>query len=121
VAEVATWPVGGERDSGTAGLGGFPPMGDEVRPTQGGNNNADCQGNELSWFDWALVTNHADVHRFVGLLIERRLLRTVGYERRRMSLTALIEQADKTLRGVKRNRPDWGDRPHRQALSAQLR
>ena len=29
-------------------------MGDEVRRTQGGNNNAYCQDNEISWFDWRL-------------------------------------------------------------------
>jgi isoamylase len=27
-------------------------MGDEVRRTQHGNNNAYCQDNEISWFDW---------------------------------------------------------------------
>ena len=36
-------------------------MGDEVRHTQGGNNNAYCQDNEISWFDWTRVTKHADV------------------------------------------------------------
>ena len=30
-------------------------MGDEVRRTQHGNNNAYCQDNALSWFDWRLV------------------------------------------------------------------
>src|SRR5207245_9235065 len=39
-------------------------MGDEVRRTQRGNNNAYCQDNEVSWFDWTLITRHADVHRF---------------------------------------------------------
>ena len=29
-------------------------MGDEVRRTQRGNNNAYCQDNEISWFDWTL-------------------------------------------------------------------
>ena len=43
-------------------------MGDEVRRTQFGNNNAYCQDNEISWFDWTLVEKHADVHRFVTLL-----------------------------------------------------
>ena len=62
-------------------------MGDEVRRTQGGNNNAYCQDNEISWFDWTLVEKHADVHRFVQLLIARRLLRDVEHERQRMSLT----------------------------------
>ena len=27
-------------------------MGDEVGRTQHGNNNAYCQDNELTWFDW---------------------------------------------------------------------
>ena len=30
-------------------------MGDEVRRTQHGNNNAYCQDNEISWFDWTLL------------------------------------------------------------------
>src|SRR5262249_16574787 len=50
-------------------------MGDEVRRTQRGNNNAYCQDNETSWFDWALVAKHADVFRFVRLLNSRRILR----------------------------------------------
>nr|WP_255803282.1 hypothetical protein [Treponema denticola] len=29
-------------------------MGDEVFRTQNGNNNAYCQDNEMSWFDWEL-------------------------------------------------------------------
>src|SRR5262249_5916629 len=43
-------------------------MGDEVRRTQYGNNNAYCQDNEMSWFDWSLIEKHADVHRFVKSL-----------------------------------------------------
>ncbi len=39
-------------------------MGDEVRRTQGGNNNAFCQDNEISWFDWTLLDKHSDIHRF---------------------------------------------------------
>ncbi len=60
-------------------------MGDEVRRTQHGNNNAYCHDNELNWFDWTLVTKHADVHRFVTLLNERRLLRNVEHERQRLT------------------------------------
>ena len=40
-------------------------MGDEVRRTQNGNNNAFCQDNEISWFDWDLVQRNADLLRFV--------------------------------------------------------
>ena len=55
-------------------------MGDEVRRTQQGNNNAYCQDSEISWFDWTLLEKHADVHRFVQLLIARRLLRDIAPE-----------------------------------------
>ena len=42
--------------------------GDELGRTQRGNNNAWCQDNELSWFDW----EHAD-HELVGFV--QRLIR----------------------------------------------
>lgn len=29
--------------------------GDEMGRTQGGNNNAYCQDNEVSWLDWSLL------------------------------------------------------------------
>ena len=45
-------------------------MGDEVRRTQRGNNNAYCQDNEISWFDWSLLEKHRDIHRFVKILTE---------------------------------------------------
>jgi glycogen operon protein len=96
-------------------------MGDEVRHAQGGNNNAYCQDNEISWLDWSRLARHADVHRFVKLLIERRLLRTVEHERQRTSLTALIEQASKAWHGVKLFAPDWGDRSHCMALGVELK
>jgi pullulanase/glycogen debranching enzyme len=43
-------------------------MGDEVRRTQRGNNNAYCHDDETSWFDWTLLARHSDVHRFVKRL-----------------------------------------------------
>ncbi|MEM0994609.1 MAG: glycogen debranching protein GlgX [Bacteroidota bacterium] len=43
-------------------------MGDEVQRTQQGNNNAYCQDNEISWFDWDLVAKNKDLLRFVRLL-----------------------------------------------------
>jgi isoamylase len=47
--------------------------GDECRRTQGGNNNAWCQDNAVSWFDWSLVDGHADLVRFVREIIRFRL------------------------------------------------
>ena len=46
--------------------------GDEVRRTQQGNNNAYCQDNAISWFDWRLLKRHKDVYRFVRELIRFR-------------------------------------------------
>ena len=95
-------------------------MGDEVRQTQHGNNNAYCQDNELNWFDWSLLVKHADVHRFVKLLIARRLRRNIGPERQRMTLIELIREGIKGWHGVKLNQPDWSDHSHSVALSAEL-
>ncbi|MBI4558073.1 MAG: glycogen-debranching protein [Candidatus Hydrogenedentes bacterium] len=38
--------------------------GDEFGRTQRGNNNAYCQDNEISWFDWTLLETNRDLHRF---------------------------------------------------------
>src|SRR5882724_9414045 len=96
-------------------------MGDEVRRTQGGNNNAYCQDNETSWFDWTLLTKHADVHRFVTLLNARRLLRDMEHERQRVSLTEMIRTANKAWHGVKPNQPDWRDDSHSIAFTVEMR
>jgi isoamylase len=91
-------------------------MGDEVRRTQGGNNNAYCQDNELSWFDWTLVERNADLLRFVSMLCSRRTQRTVEHERRRTSITMILRDAMKAWHGVKLNEPDWGDSSRSVAL-----
>jgi len=96
-------------------------MGDEVRRTQRGNNNAYCLDNEVSWFDWTLPAKHADVHRFVKLLNAQRLLRDMEHERQRMSLTQLIQQAAKAWHGVKLNQPDWSPDSHSIAVTVELK
>jgi isoamylase len=96
-------------------------MGDEVLRTQFGNNNAYCQNNEISWFDWHLVEQHADVLRFVTLLNARRRVRDMTHERQRWSLNELIRQSSKTWHGVKVGQPDWGEHSHAFALEARLR
>ena len=59
-------------------------MGDEMRRTQRGNNNAYCQDNEMSWLDWRLLDRHPELHRFVQTLIARRL-RGIKWAARRAS------------------------------------
>jgi glycogen operon protein len=95
-------------------------MGDEVRRTQHGNNNAYCQDNEANWFDWSLLSSHADVLRFVKLLIAKRRLRDTGPEHERMSLTQLISGAKKNWHGVITKEPDWSHQSHSVAFSAEL-
>jgi glycogen operon protein len=47
--------------------------GDEFRRTQGGNNNAYCQDNETSWYDWSFLEKHAEIFRFTrGMIAFRR-------------------------------------------------
>jgi len=95
-------------------------MGDEVRRTQRGNNNAYCQDNETSWFDWTLFSKHAAVLRFVKLLIKRRVMRSVEYERRRVSLSQVLREAKYEWHGVKPHQPDWSPVSHSFAISAEL-
>ncbi len=46
--------------------------GDEVGRTQGGNNNAYCQDNEISWFDWRLDAARKEFLTFTRHLIALR-------------------------------------------------
>ena len=46
--------------------------GDELGRTQGGNNNAYCQDNEIGWVDWRLRDQNADLWRFFQLMIRFR-------------------------------------------------
>ena len=58
------------------------------------------------------------MHRFVSLLNARRLLRDLTFERRRMSLNQVIQQANKTWHGVKLGQPDWSHHSHSLAFEA---
>ncbi len=46
--------------------------GDEMLRTQGGNNNAYCQDNPISWFDWGMAESHGFAIRFVRNLLRVR-------------------------------------------------
>jgi len=46
--------------------------GDEFLRTQGGNNNAYCQDNEISWVDWSLADRETEQVRFVRDMIRLR-------------------------------------------------
>jgi len=46
--------------------------GDEFGRTQMGNNNAYCHDNEISWYDWSLLSKNAQLYRFVKEMIAFR-------------------------------------------------
>ncbi|MCW6034832.1 glycogen debranching protein GlgX [Spirulina subsalsa FACHB-351] len=82
-------------------------MGDEVRRTQKGNNNAYCQDNELSWFDWSLVEKNADMLNFVkGIIDLTQRLKVFQLE----DLLVVAQDSSKPhlyWHGVKVNQPEW--------------
>jgi len=94
-------------------------MGDEVRRTQFGNNNAYCQDSETNWFDWGLVQGSAELLRFVRGIIR--------FNRAHPSLNSdsYISEERKpdgspryvTWHGVRLNRPDWSDDSHSLAFT----
>ncbi|CAH0535196.1 Glycogen operon protein GlgX [Vibrio stylophorae] len=92
-------------------------MGDEVRRTQGGNNNAYCQDNEISWFDWSLVETQADLFRFVKGLIALRRSHPVADQRIHRSLNDVVEKLNVAWHGIEPNRPDWAAHSHVVAVS----
>jgi glycogen operon protein len=93
-------------------------MGDEMRRTQLGNNNAWCQDGEISWLDWRLLARHADVHRFLRRLIR---LRTSMHPdpRRSGTLTQFLRRARIRWHGVKLEEPDWSEGSHSLAVTFQ--
>jgi isoamylase len=95
-------------------------MGDEVRRTQDGNNNAFCQNNEISWFDWRLVEKHADIHRFFKELVALRMNRDLPVEHLDMTLNELLRRQPVQWHGVKLNSPDWSHESHTLAATVRL-
>ena len=85
-------------------------MGDESRQTQWGNNNAYCQDNEITWFDWDRVERNQDLVRFTSWLIDLRKrhpnLRRTHYFEGRLNERGL---PDIGWHGCRLNEPGWND------------
>ena len=95
-------------------------MGDEVRRTQGGNNNVYCQNNEISWMDWALLDRYGDVHRFCKLLIALRMNREFSAERLDMTLNELLSGQPVQWHGTTLGSPDWSSDSHTLAATVNI-
>ena len=81
-------------------------MGDEVRRTQKGNNNAYCQDNELSWFDWTLLEKEADLLRFVRGLIHFVQDREIFRHERFLSTSQQTDDPHILWHGLELSKPD---------------
>ena len=94
--------------------------GDEVRRSQKGNNNAYCQDNEISWFDWTLVNKHSDLLRFCRNMIRFRKMHP-AVRRDQFFNGSLNERGlkDVSWHGTKLNSPGWDD-PNARALAMTL-
>jgi len=92
-------------------------MGDEVCRTQLGNNNAYCQNNETSWFDWSLCQTNADALRFVRQVIHMRLHFDQMEKSGQTTFEDYLSKSRVEWHGVEIGKPDWGSGSHSLALS----
>jgi isoamylase len=95
-------------------------MGDEVRRGQRGNNNAYCQDNELTWFDWDLVAQEAGLLRFVQAMIGLR--RSHPSLQRKQFFNGLVSHhglPEVTWHGCLLGEPGFGD-PNSRVLALTL-
>jgi isoamylase len=95
-------------------------MGDEVRRTQHGNNNAYCQDNTTSWFDWTLTDANADLLGFVREMIRLRLdLVSSQFPPQQVTLSGFLRAAQIRWHGIRLDEPDWSDHSHSIAFTVQ--
>ncbi|MGD1920288.1 MAG: glycogen debranching protein GlgX, partial [Pleurocapsa sp.] len=92
-------------------------MGDEIRHTQNGNNNAYCQDNELGWFDWDLVNKNQDLLRFVKQLIRFNQGLEIFSQEKFLKVSRKSHQPHLTWHGTKLYKPDWKGNSHSLAFS----
>ncbi len=99
--------------------GGVPMIlgGDEFNRTQLGNNNAYCQDNDISWLDWRLAAQNADLLRFFRCLVGFRkahpLLRRLSFIENGNGATPSL-----AWHGVHLHQPDWS--PHSRSLAVTI-
>jgi glycogen operon protein len=86
--------------------------GDELSRTQGGNNNAYCQDNEISWFDWNIDASRKEFLEFVTRVIMLRRQHPVFSRRRYVQADTLTAEGLKEIlwlhpEGHEMTQSDW--------------
>ncbi len=84
-------------------------MGDEVRRTQQGNNNAYSQDNTVSWFNWDDVSQHAGIRQFARSLIHFHQESAIFRDR---TFWGEAGATKITWHGVRLAEPEWGENSH---------
>ncbi len=93
-------------------------MGDEVLRTQRGNNNAYCQDNDISYFNWDSLNDPkcAEMLEFTKATVKMRRMSFAGTQRYASHGTLMLNRAlrNSSLQwhGVKPFQPDWSDQSH---------
>jgi isoamylase len=85
-------------------------MGDEIRRTQNGNNNAYCQDNEITWMNWDHVKGNGELIRFVRGLI--RLNRDHFLYQANLPNSSGMDSRQLTWHGTDLNKPDFSYDSH---------
>jgi glycogen operon protein len=98
--------------------------GDEIGRTQRGNNNAYCQDNELSWYDWELDDERRDLLAFARRAFGLRSEHPVFRRRRWLTGTELLGSGARdvvwlTPAATELTAADWRN-PHTRALDVFL-
>jgi isoamylase len=91
---------------------GIPMLqgGDEFRRTQQGNNNAYCQDNEISWYDWKLLKQNKEIYRFTRGMISLRRAHAV------LRAESFYSASDISWLSPAGTAPDWFD-PEQRSLA----
>ncbi len=102
---------------------GVPMMvaGDEFGRSQGGNNNAWCQDNEISWINWQFLDSHSHRFRFFKKLINLRRKHPV-FRRKDFFLATSSENEPVHLQEIswqalQPGQQDWGHDCHTLAFT----
>ena len=87
-------------------------MGDEFGRTQGGNNNAYCLDNDVTWVDWRLLDRNGELFRFAQKLIAFRKAHPVLRGREHLKNDDVVGsgRADVTWHGVRLGHPEENSR-----------
>ena len=87
--------------------------GDEFRRTQRGNNNAYCQDNETSWYDWRYLEQHQEIFQFAHDMMSLRRAHPI------LAREQFYTEAEISWFNPSQGLPDWHD-PQARQLACQI-